>query len=160
MLINMMIFRDQYCILNTLTSTYLVTYTHQMKCTQKHVHMHVHMRTCMRTCMHTYAHAGAHAHLCTCACAQCLHLIEYIYLLGLGLHRLFPFVLILPMYYLIVVFANTRRSLMQCWHRLFQKVNLEYFLKSQIQISTFENLKFEKLVLQNSTSNSTSTEFL
>ena len=42
----------------------------------------------------------------------------------------------------------------------FQKVNLEYFLKSQIQISTFENLKFEKLVLQNSTSNSTSTEFL
>ena len=50
MLINMMIFRDQYCILNTLTSTYLVTYTHQMKCTQKHVHMHAHMRTCMRTC--------------------------------------------------------------------------------------------------------------
>ena len=138
MLINMMIFRDQYCILNTLTSTYLVTYTHQMKCTQKHVHMHAHMRTCMRTCMHTYAHAGAHAHLCTCACAQCLHLIEYIYLLGLGLHRLFPFVLILPMYYLIVVFANTRRSLMQCWHRLFQKVNLEYFLKSQIQIFDFK----------------------
>ena len=97
----MMIFRDQYCILNALTSTYLVTYTHQMKCTQKRVR--------------------------TCACPQCQHLIEYICLRGLGLHRLFPFVLILPMYYLIVVFANTRRSLMQCWHRLFNYMHL--FLK-------------------------------
>ena len=42
----------------------------------------------------------------------------------------------------------------------FAKVNLEYFLKSQIQISTFENLNLENLDLQNSTSNSTSTVFL
>ena len=36
-------------------------------------------------------------------------------------------------YLALWVFANTRRSCMQCWHRLFQKVNLDYFLKSQVQ---------------------------
>ena len=50
------------------------------------------------------AYVCAHAHT---VCTQYLHLIEHICLLGLGLHRLFPFVLILPMNYLIVVFANT-----------------------------------------------------
>ena len=80
----MMIFRDQYQILNTLTSD-ILSYIHTSN--------EMHSTACGR--MHT------------CVCAQCLHLREYICVLGLGLHRLFPFVLMLPMYYLIVVFANT-----------------------------------------------------
>ena len=47
--VTLMIFWDQFYILNPLTSSYLVTYKPQMKCIHKHMHMHAHMRVCTKS---------------------------------------------------------------------------------------------------------------
>ena len=139
-----MIFRDQYCILNTLTSTYLVTYTHQMKCTQKHVHMHAHMRTCMRKC------ALVLMHMHTMSTFDTIYLLAWI-----GTAQIVPICFDTTHVLFDSGICQYSSQLNAVLAPLVSESKLEYFLKSQIQISTFENLNFEKLDLHNSTSNST-----